>query len=75
MDIVIADSGPGIPKEFRNKVFEKFFRLEQSRNTKGNGLGLSLVAAIADIHNAAITLDDNHPGLKVILSFPHSTTS
>ncbi len=69
-NIVIADNGPGIPPEFRNKVFEKFFRLEQSRHTKGNGLGLSLVAAVARIHNAQVTLEDNHPGLRVRLSFP-----
>jgi len=68
--IIIADDGPGIPAEFRHKVFEKFFRLEQSRNTKGNGLGLSLVAAIARIHNISITLEDNNPGLRVELSFP-----
>jgi signal transduction histidine kinase len=69
-DIIITDSGPGIPQAYRDKVFEKFFRLEQSRNTKGNGLGLSLVAAIARIHNATIALEDNNPGLKVIVSFP-----
>lgn len=65
LDIVIADSGEGIPEIFRDKVFEKFFRLEESRHTKGNGLGLSLVAAIARIHNADILLEDNHPGLRV----------
>jgi signal transduction histidine kinase len=65
MDIIVADTGSGIPESYREKVFEKFFRLEQSRNTKGNGLGLSLVAAIARIHNATILLEDNHPGLKV----------
>lgn len=69
IDILIADSGVGIPAGFRDKVFEKFFRLEQSRNTKGNGLGLSLVAAIARIHNALILLEDNHPGLRVRLRF------
>ena len=68
--IIIADDGPGIPPEYRHKVFEKFFRLEQSRNTKGNGLGLSLVAAIGRIHNISITLEDNAPGLRVELSFP-----
>jgi signal transduction histidine kinase len=68
-EIVIADSGPGIPEKYREKVFEKFFRLEQSRNTKGNGLGLSLVTAIARIHNATITLEDNQPGLKVRICF------
>jgi signal transduction histidine kinase len=70
MEIVVADDGPGIPEEFRDKVFEKFFRLEQSRNTKGNGLGLSLVAAVARIHSATVRLEDNHPGLQVVISFP-----
>lgn len=70
IEVVVADDGPGIPEEFRDKVFEKFFRLEQSRNTKGNGLGLSLVAAVARIHSARVRLEDNHPGLQVVISFP-----
>lgn len=68
--ITIADSGAGIPAEFHARVFEKFFRMEQSRNTKGNGLGLSLVAAIARIHNATISLRDERPGLGVAFTFP-----
>ena len=68
-DIIIADNGIGIPADYMDKVFEKFFRLEQSRNTKGNGLGLSLVAAIARIHNARIFLSDNQHGLRVVLRF------
>ncbi|MGE0754492.1 MAG: sensor histidine kinase [Alphaproteobacteria bacterium] len=67
---VIADTGPGIPADRRKKVFEKFVRLEQSRNTKGNGLGLSMVDAIARIHTARIELDDNTPGLIVRIFFP-----
>lgn len=67
--ITIADTGPGIPKEYHDKVFEKFFRMEQSRNTRGNGLGLSLVAAIARIHGASITLQQGGPGLIVKFSF------
>lgn len=67
--VVIADSGSGIAPEYHDKVFEKFFRLEQSRGSKGNGLGLSLVAAIARIHRARITLEDNQPGLRVRLEF------
>ncbi len=73
--IVIADHGAGIPAQFHDKVFEKFFRLEQSRNTKGNGLGLSLVAAIARIHNATVSLRDNDPGLCVILTFPQAANT
>jgi signal transduction histidine kinase len=70
IEFTVADSGPGVPEEYRNKVFEKFFRMEQSRNTRGNGLGLSLVAAVARIHNATILLGDNRPGLRMILRFP-----
>jgi signal transduction histidine kinase len=69
ISVLIADGGPGIPPEYHDKVFEKFFRLEQSRGSKGNGLGLSLVAAIARIHKARITLEDNRPGLRVRIEF------
>lgn len=69
-DVIIADNGPGVPEAFRAKVFEKFFRLEESRHTKGNGLGLSLVAAIARLHGATITLEDNAPGLRAIVRLP-----
>lgn len=68
-DVIIADNGVGIPADYMDKVFEKFFRLEQSRHTKGNGLGLSLVDAIAGIHNAEVILSDNNPGLRVCLRF------
>lgn len=66
---VVADTGPGIPPEFREKVFRRFFRLERSRSTAGNGLGLSLVAAVVELHGIGITLADNEPGLKVRLGF------
>lgn len=69
VEVSIADSGEGIPKEYHGKVFEKFFRMEQSRHTKGNGLGLSMVAAVARIHDARILLSDNNPGLKITLRF------
>ncbi|OKO69915.1 HAMP domain-containing sensor histidine kinase [Bradyrhizobium sp. AS23.2] len=71
--ITIADDGPGIPADQRDHVFKRFYRLEQSRYTPGNGLGLSLVAAVAGLHGAEIALHDNAPGLTVRLSFP--TTS
>lgn len=60
-DVVVADSGPGIPPELRDKVFERFFRLEQSRTTPGSGLGLSLVKAVAALHKAEVRLMDNRP--------------
>lgn len=65
----VRDSGPGIPVEERDKVFRRLYRLEKSRTTKGNGLGLSLVAAIAELHEATIALQDNNPGLIVELRF------
>jgi len=66
----LSDSGPSIPSELRDKVFQRFFRLEQSRTTPGNGLGMSLVQAVVQLHGLSITLDDNHPGLKVSIGFP-----
>jgi signal transduction histidine kinase len=68
-EFIVADNGPGIAEENHLRVFQRFYRLEQSRTTPGNGLGLSIVAAIADLHGAKIALADNNPGLKVILNF------
>jgi signal transduction histidine kinase len=67
--IVVSDSGPGIPEPERGKVFTRFYRLETSRSTPGNGLGLSLVAAVAELHRVHIAFDDNRPGLVVRLLF------
>ena len=72
VDLVVADSGPGIPESDRTRVVERFVRLEASRNSPGTGLGLSLVAAVAHFHNAQLLLEDNAPGLKAILRFPRS---
>jgi len=66
----IADDGPGIPPDEFEHVFKRFYRLERSRSTPGNGLGLSLVAAVARLHDADVALSDNGPGLKVELRFP-----
>jgi signal transduction histidine kinase len=72
---VIADDGPGIPKNARDKVFRRFFRLEESRASPGSGLGLSLVSAIASLHGIRIELAHNGPGLRVTLRFPDPTIS
>jgi signal transduction histidine kinase len=71
--ISIADDGPGIPAEQHEHVFKRFYRLEHSRYTPGNGLGLSLVAAVARLHGARIELLDNAPGLKFKLWFSAPT--
>jgi signal transduction histidine kinase len=65
----VSDDGPGIPPEEREKVFRRFYRRETSRTTPGSGLGLALVAAIAKLHDAEISLGDNGPGLLVEIRF------
>ncbi len=68
--VSVADNGPGIPLEERSRVFDRFYRLEKSRTSAGTGLGLSLVRAISDLHDARIDLEDNSPGLAVHVCFP-----
>ena len=68
--LLIADTGPGIPESERENVFNRFYRLDAHRDSAGSGLGLSLVAAVAKLHDAAITLDSNNPGLRVSLDLP-----
>jgi signal transduction histidine kinase len=67
--LTVADDGPGVPAEERERIFAKFHRLDRSRTVPGSGLGLSLVSAIADLHGARIAVDDNRPGLRVTLDF------
>jgi len=69
VDVIVADTGPGIPEELREKVFERFFRGDRSRSTQGSGLGLSLVRAVADLHGASVELRNNDPGLQIVLRF------
>jgi signal transduction histidine kinase len=56
--IVVHDNGPGIPTEELSKVTERFYRLDRSRNLPGNGLGLSIVSAIATLHRGTLILED-----------------
>ncbi|HXS26031.1 MAG TPA: HAMP domain-containing sensor histidine kinase [Steroidobacteraceae bacterium] len=67
--LTIADDGPGIPESERQHVLEPFVRLPGATAIAGTGLGLSLVAAIARLHQAELKLADNGPGLKVMLDF------
>lgn len=70
VDISIVDTGPGIPESEADKVLERFYRLDSNRSTPGNGLGLSLVAAISKLHQGVLQLVGEQPGLKVTLSLP-----
>jgi signal transduction histidine kinase len=67
----VSDDGPGVPPEEHQRLFRRLYRREASRSQPGHGLGLSLVAAIADVHGATIRLtDDGKSGLTVEVSFP-----
>lgn len=68
VEIVVADDGPGVPPDARERVFERFYRGDAAAT--GFGLGLSLVAAAAEAHGAAIELADAGPGLRAAVRFP-----
>jgi signal transduction histidine kinase len=68
--VVVADSGPGVPAEARQRVLQRFARLDEARSKPGNGLGLALVRAVSDQHDGELKLTDNGPGLRVTLSLP-----
>jgi signal transduction histidine kinase len=72
IEIVVADNGPGIPDADKPRVTERFYRCEASCATAGIGLGLSLVEAVARLHDGSLTLADNHPGLKASLKLPEA---
>lgn len=69
-EIAVADRGPGIAPEDRERALKRFVRLEACRTRPGTGLGLSLVAAVARLHGGSIRLEDNAPGLRAILELP-----
>jgi signal transduction histidine kinase len=70
VEIVVTDRGPGVPAPDRGRVLDRFVRLEASRSEPGSGLGLSLVAAVARLHGGSLRLEDNEPGLRVVLTLP-----
>jgi signal transduction histidine kinase len=68
--LTVADRGPGIAEADRERVVERFVRLETARSRPGSGLGLSLAAAVARLHGGRLVLGDNRPGLRVSLRLP-----
>lgn len=66
----VADHGAGIPEADRSRVFERFVRLDQSRSKPGFGLGLSLAAGVVRLHGGQVRLEDNEPGLRVVMLLP-----
>ena len=70
IEIAVADQGPGIAAADRERVLKRFVRLDESRTQPGTGLGLSLVQAVARLHGGRVRLEDNSPGLRVVLTLP-----
>ena len=70
IELCVADDGPGIPEDQRDKVFQRLYRADPSRSSAGNGLGLSLVRAVVLLHDGYCQIVDNAPGARVILSLP-----
>ena len=70
VEIAIADRGPGIEAADRARVLDRFVRLEGARSRAGSGLGLSLAAAVAHLHGGAMRLEENMPGLRVVIALP-----
>lgn len=73
--LTVEDDGPGVADVDMPRLVDRFYRGERSRTTPGNGLGLSLVSAVAELHGARLSLDAMKPGLRVSLSFPTSHSS
>jgi signal transduction histidine kinase len=73
--IVVRDNGPGIPLDVIDRATERFFRADSSRSLRGNGLGLSIVAAAVALHRGRLTLENAQPGLRVIIALPQSLPS
>jgi signal transduction histidine kinase len=66
----VSDDGPGVPVEEHERLFRRLYRREASRTQPGHGLGLSLAAAIAELHGASIRIMKEGPGMSVEVSFP-----
>ncbi len=68
--VSVADQGPGIALDERERATDRFYRGETARSTPGSGLGLSLVLAVAHLHGGELRLEDNRPGLRAVLVLP-----
>lgn len=69
IELDVADNGQGVSEAECSAIFKRFYRVEKSRAAAGNGLGLSIVAAVAELHAAKLTASDNKPGLKIQMAF------
>lgn len=70
IELAVADRGPGIPEADRGRVLDRFVRLDASRSQPGFGLGLSLASGVVRLHGGQLRLEDNAPGLRVVIALP-----
>lgn len=75
IDVIISDNGPGVPQSEIHHLFERFYRLDGTREKPGHGLGIPFAVAIAELHGAYVEIDDNKPGLLVVIHFPNDPVS
>jgi len=68
--LLVADNGPGVPQADLARIFERFYRVDRARAAPGDGLGLSLVAAVAALHGARVSAASRDPGLMITLELP-----
>jgi signal transduction histidine kinase len=68
--LIVADTGPGVPKADRQRITQRFVRLDRGRSLGGHGLGLNLVSAIAAAHGGQLVIEDNCPGLRAVIYLP-----
>jgi len=73
--VSVTDSGPGVAPADRDRIAQRFIRLESSRTRAGHGLGLNLVAAVARLHRGHLRFADNAPGLIAAIEFPSDQVS
>ena len=73
--VAVSDNGPGIPAEDRDRITERFVRLDAARDLPGTGLGLTLVKAVVEAHRGRLVFDDRGPGLVVTVSLPRRGSS
>jgi nitrogen fixation/metabolism regulation signal transduction histidine kinase len=64
-----ADDGLGVPIEERQQIFQRFYRLKRSSKIEATALGLAFVAAVAALHGSQLTVEDNDPGLRILMNF------
>ena len=70
IEFLVADAGIGISTDEREKIFQRLYRSEESRNLPGHGLGLSIVNAVVELHKGSIFVEEQSPGVKFVLTFP-----